>query len=78
MVRSPMRATADGFFATDRWREHELIRERFSLTIPGDWKGGIAVGLVATDGTTKASATGAAPANDPELIVLGMLPLAGS
>ncbi|MEO8553252.1 MAG: sulfatase-like hydrolase/transferase, partial [Kofleriaceae bacterium] len=78
MVRSPMRATADGFFATDRWRDHELIRERFPMTIPGDWKGGIAVGLVATDGTTKATASGPAPANDPELIVLGMLPLAGS
>jgi choline-sulfatase len=79
MVRSQLRATAEGFFTSERWREHEYIRERFSMTIPADFKGGIAVGLVAVDGTgKKAQATGDSPANDPELIVLGVLPLAGS
>jgi arylsulfatase A-like enzyme len=79
MQRSNLRATADGFFTSERWREHEFIRERFDLQIPADWKGAIAVGLVANDGHgNKAAATGDSPANDPELIVLGTLPLAGS
>ena len=48
------------------------------MTIPADFKGGIAVGLVAVDATgKKAQATGDSPANDPELIVLGVLPLVG-
>ena len=76
IVRSTLRATADGFFASDRWRENEYVRERFSVQIPADWHGAIAVGLVASDAAgDKATATGAAPANDPNLIVLGMLPL---
>ena len=79
MQRSQLRATADGFFTSERWREHEYIRERFPMTIPADAKGAMAIGLVAVDGTgKKAQATGDAPANDPELIVLGVLPLAGS
>ena len=79
MQRSQLRATAEGFFTSERWREHEFIRERFPMTIPADFKGGIAVGLVAVDATgAKAQATGDAPGNDPELIVLGVLPLTGS
>jgi hypothetical protein len=79
MVRSNLRVTAEGFFASDRWRENETVRERFNVTIPAEWKGGIAVGLVAGDANgDKAIATGAAPANDPNLIVLGMLPLGSS
>ena len=79
MQRSNLRATADGFFTTDRWRDKEYVRERFDMAIPPDWKGNIAVGLVANDGKgNKASATGDAPSNDPELIMLGVLPLAGS
>jgi len=79
MVRSNLRSTADGFFTSDRWREHEYIRERFSITIPPDWTGRIAVGLVAsTEHAEKAVATGAAPANDPNLIILGTLPLGSS
>ena len=79
LVRSPMRATGDGFFASDRWREKEYVREHFTLSIPPDWKGAIAVGLVASEGNgQKAQATGDAPANDPELLVLGTLPLGSS
>ncbi len=75
--RSALRATGDGFFPSDRWREHEFVRERFTMTIPAGWTGAVAVGLVASDGAgTKATATGAAPANDPTLMVLGSLPLA--
>ncbi len=76
IVRSALRATADGFFTSDRWRENEYVRERFNVTIPSDWHGAIAVGLVASDPAgDKATATGPAPANDPNLIVLGTLPL---
>jgi arylsulfatase A-like enzyme len=80
MVRTNMRPTADGFFASDRWRVGEHVRERFTLQIPADWKGdSVAFGLVAAepDGE-KAAATGPAPANDANTIVLGALPLAGS
>jgi hypothetical protein len=77
MARSPMRATGDGYFASDRWRAGEYIRDRFTLTVPGDWNAsGLAFGLVAMDGAgAKAEATGVAPANDPNLLVLGALPL---
>lgn len=77
MLRSPMRVTADGFFPSDRWRAGEYIRERFNLTIPADWQGnGLAVALVAHDASGRpAPATGPAPASDPTLAVLGVLPL---
>jgi hypothetical protein len=80
MSRTPFRETANGFFGTERWRQGEHVRERFTLAIPADWKGdAIAVGLVASDSKgEKASATGAAPSNDAELLVLGTLPMAGS
>ena len=42
MLRSQLRATADGFFTSERWREHEYVRERFPMTIPADYKGAIA------------------------------------
>ncbi len=58
--RSSLRTTAAGFFATDRWREHENVRERFTVTIPAGWKGAIALGLVAIDETGK-KATGDRP-----------------
>lgn len=75
--RSGLRATADGFFPSDRWRAGELIRDTFTVTIPADWQGnGLAVGLIATNASgTRSVATGAAPTNDPALAVLGVLPL---
>jgi arylsulfatase A-like enzyme len=78
MLRSPMRPTADGMFASDRWRAGEYTRDHFALTLPMDWTGnGLAVGLVASDtGGAKATATGPAPANDPTLMILGVLPFA--
>jgi arylsulfatase A-like enzyme len=80
IVRTNMRPTAEGFFTTDRWRVGEHVRERFALQIPADWKtDGVAFGLVAAepDGD-KAAATGPAPANDANTIVLGVLPMTGS
>jgi hypothetical protein len=76
IVRSPLRPTAEGFFSSDRWRAGEHVRERFTLQIPADWKGdGVAFGLVAAEAEgQKAEATGPAPANDPNTIVLGVLP----
>ena len=58
-----------------RWRTGEYIRDRFTITIPSNWQGnGLAIGLVASDPHGgKAAATGAAPANDPNLLVLGVL-----
>ncbi|HTL37095.1 MAG TPA: sulfatase-like hydrolase/transferase [Kofleriaceae bacterium] len=76
LAKSAMRASGDGFFASDRWRTGEFIRDKFEVTIPSSWTGnGLAVGLVASDPHgEKAIATGDAPANDPNLIVLGVLP----
>src|SRR5262249_31463079 len=34
MQRSNLRVTAEGFFASDRWRENEYVRERFGMSIP--------------------------------------------
>ena len=39
VARSSLRATVDGFFASDRWHVGEHIREKFTLQIPVDWKG---------------------------------------
>jgi hypothetical protein len=77
LFKSAMRPTADGFFASDRWRAGEYVRERFSVTVPLDWAGdSLAIGLVATDNDGhKADATGQTPSNDPNLLVLGVLPL---
>jgi choline-sulfatase len=78
-VRSANRVTADGAYPTDRWRAGELIRERFSLALPADWRGeAMSVGLIAADVASgqRARPTGAAPANDPMMLALGALPLA--
>jgi hypothetical protein len=77
IARSTSRPTANGFFASSHWHAGEYIRERFTLQIPAGFTGdGLVLGLVAT-GTNgkKAAATGAAPANDPDTLVLGVLPM---
>jgi hypothetical protein len=73
----PQRLTGDGFFPSERWRTGEYIRDRFTITIPSNWQGNrLAIDLAASDPHgVKAAATGAAPANDPNLLVLGVLPL---
>ena len=78
VVRSALRPTAEGFFPSDRWRVGEHIRDKFTLQLPTDWKGdAVAFGLVAVeDHGEKATATGAAPANDANTIVLGVIPMA--
>lgn len=76
MARSSLRPTGDGFFPSDRWRAGEHVRDRFTLTLPPDWRGdALAVGLVASDPAGgKVAATGASPSNDVNLLVLGALP----
>ena len=78
MQRTGFRPTGDGFFPTDRWRAGEYVRDKFSVTIPADWQGNaLAIGLVASEPAgDKVVASGPAPANDPNLMVLGTLPLA--
>ena len=79
-LRTGLRATADGAFATDHWQAGDNVRERFTLEIPADWSaGGVALGLVAmaADGT-RHKPTGAALASDPFTAVLGVLPLVGA
>ncbi|HET7503087.1 MAG TPA: sulfatase [Kofleriaceae bacterium] len=80
MVRTPLRATADGAYATDHWRAGDYVRERFTLAIPADWRGdGIGLGLVTADPAGgKRKATGAALPADPFTAVLGTLPLAAA
>jgi arylsulfatase A-like enzyme len=76
-LRSQLRATADGAYSTQRWKPGELIRDRFELTIPPDWKADkMRIGLLAvTTGTEKARPTGQVPVGDPYLAVLGVLPV---
>jgi len=77
-VRSGMRTTADGAFATDRWKPGDKVRERFTVTLGADWKADrIVRGLVAdVQGADKARPSGATPPNDPTIAILGSLPLA--
>ncbi len=77
-LRTQLRATADGSYSTNRWKAGELIRDRFELTIPPDWKADkMRVALLAiARGTEKARPTGVTPAGDPTLAVLGVLPIA--
>jgi arylsulfatase A-like enzyme len=76
IVRTAMRPTADGSFATDRWKAGDYVRERFTLAIPAGWQGdGITLGLVAAGMSGgKWRATGQALASDPFTAVLGTLP----
>lgn len=76
-IRSGQRTTAEGAFATDRWKPGDRVRERFTITIPADWKGErMVVGLTATEvGGQKAVPTGAAAPSDPALAILGTLPV---
>ncbi|MGE3765742.1 MAG: sulfatase-like hydrolase/transferase [Kofleriaceae bacterium] len=76
-LRSQLRATADGAYATQRWKPGELIRDRFDLTIPADWKADqMRIGLLAVaGGTDRARPTGVTPTGEPSLAVLGVLPV---
>ncbi len=76
VVRSTLRATAEGVYPTTRWGAGQYIRERFHLAIPADWKGDrVAVGLVIHDGKGYVKATTPAPSNEPNTAILGVLPL---
>ncbi len=78
-VRSALRATADGFFPSERWRSGEYVRERFTVQIPSEWSGAVALALAATDSQgTPAPAQGPHPANDANLMVLGALAMGSS
>ncbi|MGE3548025.1 MAG: sulfatase-like hydrolase/transferase, partial [Kofleriaceae bacterium] len=77
IIRSTMRATADGAYSTERWREGDQIRERFAITIPSSWRGPIEVGLITSEwqGTQRVRPTGPTASADPFAAVLGTLPL---
>jgi hypothetical protein len=82
ILHTDLRPTADGAFASDRWKPGDYIRERFSLALPASWRDsgdGVAIGLVAVDASGgKLRPTGAALASDPFTAVLGVLPLGSS
>ena len=76
-LRSASRVTADGAYPSERWRRGEHVRERFSITLPADFRAeALAVALLAQDVATgdRARAPGASPANDPNALLLGALP----
>jgi hypothetical protein len=77
IVRTPLRATAGGAFASDRWKAGDYVRERFTLTLPPDWHGdGVGIGLQAADATgANRTPTGASLRIDPAIAVLGVLPM---
>ena len=80
IYRTAMRPTADGAFATDRWKTGDYVRERFTVVVPADWKGdGVAIGLsTATLNGGKVKLTGASLSADAFTAVLGVLPLGSS
>lgn len=76
-LRSQLRATADGGYATSRWKVGERIRDRFELTLPPEWTAArirIALLTVGT-GTDRIRPTGVTPDGDPTVAVLGTLPV---
>ena len=78
-ARSSMRVTAEGYLPADRWRPGEFIRERFAVTVPGDWAHDpgdavvLSLAIQAKDG--KLPAAGRTPAGEPTLAVLGLMPI---
>jgi hypothetical protein len=77
IYRTPSRTTAAGAFATDRWKAGDFVRERFTVTLPMDWRGdGVVVGLVAEPASGPPhKPTGPSLAIDPGVAVLGTLPM---
>ncbi|MGE0545423.1 MAG: sulfatase-like hydrolase/transferase [Kofleriaceae bacterium] len=77
VIRSAMRATADGAYSTERWKEGDQIRERFAVTIPSAWRGPITVGMLTSQwqSSEKIRPTGAAAPADPFVAMLGTLML---
>jgi choline-sulfatase len=78
IARSTLRPTADGAFASDRWRAGDYVRERFTIFLPADWRGdAVALGLVTVDPVGgKLVPSGVALDGDPTVAVLGRLALA--
>jgi arylsulfatase A-like enzyme len=77
IVRTTLRTTASGAFPTDRWKPGDHVRERFPISIPAGWTGGLGIGLVVEDAAgNRRTPTGARLASDPAIAVLGTLPLA--
>ena len=76
-LRSPLRSTAEGAFATDRWRPEDKVRERFQLVVPPTWTADrMVIGLVAAGPAgERAPITGGTPAGDPTIAILGVLPV---
>jgi len=75
-VRSQSRLTANGAYSTNHWRKGEYIRERFSISIPGDWRAmAIAIAFVVIDVQTgqKVRPSGQFPSNEPDYFLLGAL-----
>jgi hypothetical protein len=72
-----MRSTADGGFPTTKWKAGDHIRDRYTLSLPPDWKGDLVVGLVAADATSgqKERPTGPVSSTDADIAILGVLPL---
>ena len=67
-VRSSLHVTADGFFPTDRWHVGDLVRDRFTITMPATLPpDGVPVSLTVID-----------PANAANTIDLGKLGSSGS
>ena len=77
ILRTGLRATADGAFASDHWQAGDYVRERFTLDVPADWSaGGVAFCLFAMDAdNNRHKPSGAALVADPFTAVLGVLPL---
>jgi arylsulfatase A-like enzyme len=79
---SGLRATAGGTLPTSRWRDGELIRDRFEVRVPAHWTGPdggtLVLGLRLADARRKRlTPTGPTVPSDPQLLRLGELSIEG-
>lgn len=77
-TKSGLRTTARGLFPSSRWRDGEIIKDTFRVTIPKGWDQGIRLGVglrvTMNDKRTKLLITGQKTKGDKFLVVLGDVP----
>ena len=79
-ARSPAKMAGGGLLPTSRWRDGEHLRERIKLRIPDGWPAGtIELGLRLSQpaGKSPPSHTGPTHPKEPDVLLLGSVPLAG-
>jgi hypothetical protein len=83
-AKSRFRLTGAGMFPTSRWHPGELVRDRFKVTLPANWKTEkdgqeVLVGLrIRASGNEKPSVQGPLRTGTTDLVVIGSFKLSNS